>query len=167
MGILGDEYEGRQVIIWSGHASEGTIKQYVKRLPEKKKREMSGTLASNILPKKVKENETEAKENAPEPIDDNNKVNFDLQFNLEELDDAPDDDALNKFLDNFEANLNNNQAPALQANQNNAVAINVPVPPALNQQNMNVQNMQNNPNPFMPAMYFTGSNVTINYNFGK
>lgn len=40
MGILSDEYEGREVIYWSGHASEGTIKQYVKRVPEKKQREM-------------------------------------------------------------------------------------------------------------------------------
>lgn len=120
MGILGDEFEGREVIIWSGHASEGTIKQYVKRLPEKKKREMSEALAQNILPKKAKvqdppqqpiphiQNENiqpnlQVAQNVE--IEEAEEPTFDLQFGLEEMADGCDDAVLNKFLDDYEKNM--------------------------------------------------------------
>lgn len=54
MGILGEHYEGRKVIGLSGHKSENTVKQYIRKLPTKTKRDMSGTLTSNILPKQPK-----------------------------------------------------------------------------------------------------------------
>lgn len=138
---------------------------------------MSASLASNILAKKPKvdnpiqrNDENEAPDVPAIIIPQENEAevpNFDLHFDLEELDDAPNDDVLNQFLDNFEqlqANANAVAQPAKNPQQalvpmNHQVNVNAPA--------LNIQNVQNNPNKVLPAMYFPGSNVTINYNFGK
>lgn len=54
MGLLEEEYEGQIIIGWSGHKSESTVKQYIRKLPPKKKREISQYLGNNIKPKVAK-----------------------------------------------------------------------------------------------------------------
>lgn len=192
MGILGDKFEGREVIFWSGHKSESTIKQYVKRIPAKKKREMCAELAANILPKVPKRKADETISIPPKdlahvpqqaennfiniPLDnnDNNANNQpEMQLILEELN-APIDPQLENFLKNFDpvqapdVQPQNPQPIANPLHPPNQLRPVLPPPPLAPQQlNMNVNNIQNNPNRFMPAMYFPSSNVTINYNFGK
>ena len=46
-------FEACHIIAVTGHKSESTIKQYAKRCPETKKRQMSHALPDEILPKKV------------------------------------------------------------------------------------------------------------------
>lgn len=192
MGILSDEYEGREVIHWSGHATEGTIKQYVKWIPEKRKHEMSSTLASSLLPKKPdnatvstppppQQQNNQLQQQAEEPIiqiqldnpPEPEVPNFDLQFGLEEMDDAQDNSALVQLLETLEKQ----NAPLQQPQQLQPALAQLPAVPQVPKnvlvpinQNMNIQNVQNNnvnPNRLMPAMYFPGSTVTINYNFNK
>lgn len=174
MGILGEIYEGRHVIAISGHKNENTIKQYVRKISAKKKREMCGTLADTILPKKPKESpnkftfkskkpaETISKspeKNPLQEVDNNLQVAVpanNMEFNLEALDDAPNGDVLVQFLTKFEALEGQNVMPEQ--------AVQVPQPPVA--QAMNIQNIQNvNPNNQMPTLYFPNSTVTINYNF--
>lgn len=187
MGILGEKYEGRKVIGLSGHKSESTVKQYISRLSAKTKREMSGTLAESIQPRKqAKTNQnkftfrqqklaaTQAK--APEenhvhvPDDptmqviqldaENNEENQpeNMEFQLQALDDAPPDDVLINFLSQFDPVPAPQQQPHLQPLAHNNT---------MNISNVkNVQNVQDN-QPKLPNMYFGGnSTVTINYNFG-
>lgn len=146
---------------------------------------MSEILAQNILPKPVQKDAT-ATPKIPLQNQDQNQLqlpqllpniaedeqpNFDLQFSLEELDDPEGDDALNKFLDQYENQLQVATIP--QAQQQNLLPPANPTPKQMSTPNqmanatMNIQNVQNNPGKFMPAMYFPNSNVTINYNFTK
>lgn len=178
MGILGEKFEGRIVIGLSGHKSESTVKQYIRKLPSKKKCEMCSELATNILPKqprKPADSTPPATISVPPPenakqaeLPHNPDDQENMQFVLEELN-APIDSVLENFLAQLDAQHNQPPQPQPVAVPNTAPlneVQNVPAPqPTLN---MNVQNVQNiNPNKILPAMYFPQSNVTINYNFGK
>lgn len=170
MGILGEHFEGRHVIGLSGHKSENTIKQYVRKVPVKKKREMSDKLYENIQPpKQAKENEKKFTFKRPstsetiskppqEPENPTHPQPLQNEFQIQALDDAPPDDVLLNFLSQFDP-VSENPPPN-------------PVPLAANNVNNinNVNNVQNNVNPnqqIVPNMYFEGnSTVTINYHFG-
>lgn len=167
--------------------------------PRKKKREISASLTSNILPKKAKQNDENVaavpanpqqqvaqqivindhvQQPLPQPVlQEPDQPVFDLQYDLEELDDAPEDDILLKVLQEVEQE---NQVQVPQGNasvsappKNDAIVPAPLLPVPVNQlqhsnATMNIQNVQNNnPGKFTPAMYFPHSNVTINYNFGK
>lgn len=185
MGMLGEKYEGRIVIGWSGHKSEHTVKQYIRKLPTKQKREMSEYLADNMLPKKAKADPTqkftfkskaaetiskppeqnpEPKPEPPEAVAVQDQQQPAVEFAIEPLDDAPPDDILINFLNAFEQPANNEvalpQAPqnVLQPVGNNNS----------NNKTMNIQSVQQvTPNKIVPAMYFPNSNVTINYHFSN
>lgn len=189
MGILGERFEGRHVIGLSGHKSESTIKQYVTRLPEKKKREMSEALSTNVQPdnddatpkfqfKKPKKtsatatvskppdnSETPDKQN-PEPAKNPDQVLPVLQ--LEEIDDAPNDDILINLLNQLESQQAQQQMPPPPVQ----VLPTEPLQQVLPNNTMNISNVSNVQNVnanhrMMPSMYFGGhSNVVINYNFG-
>lgn len=181
MGLLGEAYEGRIVIGLSGHKSEQTVKQYIRRLPDKTKREMSNFLGENIQAKKAKpnsqpkfqfkkpaaatiskpsEDNPSKAEIAPIPIEQNPTSDQEnIQFELQALDDAPPDDVLLSFLNQFDP-ITENPPPEMPK-----------IPFASNSNTMNisnvnnVQNMQEN-QAKMPNMFFGGhSTVTINYNF--
>lgn len=172
MGILGDEYEGRIVIGWSGHKSEQTIKQYIRKIPPKKKKEIAGHLHSVINPQATNENKPPPK-TAPistitkppeiqQAVQNPGEESQDLpNFQLEDLDDAPPEDILLQFLSQFDPVTENppaNPQPA-QALQPSNKTMNI------NNVN-NVQNVLANQR-MVPNMFFKGnSNVTINYNFG-
>lgn len=184
MGILGNKYEGRIIIGLSGHKSENTIKQYIRTLPPETKKDMSKTLAENILVKKPNnfnfkpikpaasatvskppqnaEPMIEVPLDEPENIEPQPQANVEIQ--LQALDDAPPDEVLINFLNAFEAQNVPNAAPPAVLNQQQPPAI-----AKVNNNTMNVQNVQQQvlPNGLMPAMLFPNSNVTINYNFGK
>lgn len=187
MGILGDEFEGHIVIGWSGHKSEQTIKQYVCNIPVATKREICQKLAQPILPKKPKMSEPTATVSKPpdNEAEDIIEVQLDppqnenlpvqpqenLEFQLQLLDDAPPDEQLINFLNQFEeANLQqeNQQVPKPQPPTEAPEAI--PLQQIQNHQKnvaMNIKNIQNvNPMQMVPAMLFPHSNVTINCNFG-
>lgn len=182
IGMLGEKYEGRIVIGLSGHKSENTIKQYARKLSAKKKREMSGFLASNIQAKEPKidtpkftfksaptatvskpgENETVPPPQVPNPAI-NEAQN--PQFEIQALDDAPPDDVLLQFLSQFDPAEN----PPANIGPPIPVPVQAPQPLQQNQNTMNIQNVSNVQNvqqiPRMPApaMYFGGnSTVTIN-----
>ena len=161
-----DGFEARHIIAITGHKSESTIKQYSKRCPENKKREMCEALGSKILKKKPKiepkmqEKPVEsafegiAVKNSPAPANITLQVadtapkpiNMNDQMELFPFDDT-DDDMLLKVLNDLDNNSNNQQNITNTVTNN---AISVPT--------------QINPN-LMPQMYFPGSTVTINYNF--
>lgn len=173
MGILGEHFEGRHVIGLSGHKNESTIKQYVTKLPTKKKKEMLDTLAINVqpegtppTPKKFqfkKPTATVSKPPEAENILPNNQL-----LDLQPIDDAPPDDVLINLLNQLEAEQSNQvqipnappQVPQLQ-----------PPEPLGTNNTMNIQNVSNVQNVsannrMMPTMYFGGhSSVVINYNF--
>lgn len=188
MGLLGELYEGRKVIGWSGHKSEAMVKQYVRKLSTKTKREMRGHLANEMM-HKVPKMDTQQKyhfkaipsatvskppedqpvqqaqaENAapqPEPV---------VEFQIEPFDDAPSDDVLINFLNAFEMPQNNPVQNDLQNAPlpHQPTVPNVLQPVATNNNTMNIQNVKNvAPNQAVPAMYFPNSNVTINYHFNK
>lgn len=176
MGILGEKYEGRIVIGWSGHKSEQTIKQYIRKLPAKTKKEISGTLHDVIQLKVQKKDDKPTatvskrpEENSPssaanhqneDPVVPKEPQQNDMQFQLEDIDDAPPDDVLIQFLNQFDP-VTENPPPQ-------------PIPPQPLQPSntMNVNNVSNVQNilgnqKMLPTMFFGGnSNVTINYNFG-
>lgn len=121
MGILSDQYEGRFVIGLSGHKSENTIKQYARKLSAKKKREMCGTLANNVVPKQAKMDNkftfksTKAVETVSKPLQDlpiqdlqipvqNDPViqPQNIDFVIENMPEEPSDDALIQFLATLE-----------------------------------------------------------------
>lgn len=174
MGILAEHFEGRHVIGLSGHKSESTIKQYVRRLPEKKKLEMCNKLAETALPAKqpkVVEKKFQFKSThsatisqppqnsnpPPAPTVPQENVENTLEFDIQAVPEEPNDDMLINFLAQFDPVTENPPAQPL-------MPINV-------QNNNNVNNVQNNVNPnqqVIPNMYFGGnSTVTINYNFNK
>ena len=63
MEVLDEEFEARHIMAVSGHKSESTIKNYAKKCPEKKKWEMSHTLAETFIPDKKTSGNQEAKIN--------------------------------------------------------------------------------------------------------
>lgn len=185
MGILGVQYEGRIVIGLSGHKSENTIKQYVHTLPATTKREMSGTLANNILTKKpridnqfnfrpirpaatvskapdnaepVIEIPLDEPENIPPPSASEAAPNVEIQ--LEALDDAPPDEQLMNFRQVFDP-VNVQNVPSVQPNKEETIE-------KVANNTINIQNVQQvMPHGMLPAMLFPNSNITINYNFSK
>lgn len=172
MGILGEHFEGRHVIGWSGHKSEQTIKQYVRKLSSKKKWEMAEELHQIIKPKALKTSQPTAtvskapEEDVPQPAEkeDDKQNENNIQFQLEELDDAPPDDVLLQFLNQFDPITENPPAN---------VGPSAPVEPLQPNNTMNISNVQNVQNVLanqrmIPNMYFGGhSTVTINYNFSN
>lgn len=174
MGILGEQFEGRIVIGWSGHKSENTVKQYIRKLPTKKKQEIAKCLNDNMQPPekqpKMDQRKFQFKANPPatvskapevpteQPQNVQNQENLpNIQYDLQALDDAPADDVLIKFLEQFDPVTEN---PPIASEQQ-------PLAPTMNINN--VQNVQNNESAqrVIPNMYFGGhSTVTINYNFG-
>lgn len=206
MNILGERYTDRQVIGLSGHKSEGTVEQYARKLSSKIKKDMSGTLATNILPKvtpsankftfkSTKPAETASKpppEDAPvvNMVQDNIPINppENVQYEYQALDinAEPVDDMLIAYLSQFDEpnqqQVSPPEANVLAPQQIQQQPQQHVIPPILPQQQMasnpiqavanntmNIQhNIQNvNPGQRMPVLYFPGSNVTINYNFGK
>lgn len=185
MGILGEKFEGRIIIGLSGHKSENTVKQYVKKISTAQKREACNELATNILPKTPKRAPT-ATISAPPTEQENRKkeesviiqldenvqpeIPPEVQYIIKELN-APMDPTLENFLKSFDP------VAAENTTENSANQQMQPMPlqqvqnkPQNQQQsvNMSVNNVQNfNPNRIMPAMYFPQSNVTINHNFSK
>lgn len=145
MNILKDKFSERQVIGLSGHKSEGTVKQYARKLSAKTKKEMCGTLADNILPKqpqttqkfqfksikpvealgklpKREEPAPEVNSLAPAP---NLPQNVNYEYETFPINEEPSDDVLINFLRQFDAPDEHN---SVQANQENIQPVNVPVP---------------------------------------
>lgn len=177
MGLLGEQYEGRIVIGWSGHKSEGTVKQYIRKLPTKKKREISNYLGNNIQPKAPKyafQSIPAATSKPPEdplPQQQNTEQpQLPQEYDIQALDDAPSDDLLIQVLEEIEkkneAQQNQPQAVAVQNPQGNPL---MPSNTMNIQQNVsNIQNVNAMKPPMVPTMYFGGhSTVTINYNFNS
>lgn len=194
MGLLGEQYEGRIVIGWSGHRSEGTIKQYIRRIPAKKKREISNYLGNNIKPKVAKEDaakftfraipatvskpeeNTSSESNVvPEESYPQPAPQLPELYDLQAFDNAPNDEALIKILEDIEKTNEGLQAQAGPQEIQPVVMPNPQANPLVPNNTMNIQqNVQNvqNVHPLkpamMPSMYFGGhSTVTINYNFNS
>ena len=160
-------FEARHIIAVTGHKSESTIKQYSRRCPDKKKRQMCESLGSKLLPKKPKMQNIPVVDNKRNTYEATNNpqilTNVDLNvqktepqdLNLTEnlqlfpIDDT-DDNLLLKVLNDFDKDNNIPQQNSV-ATVSNTVN-NLPV--------------QINPN-LMPQMYFPNSTVTINYNFNS
>ena len=164
-------YEARHIIAVTGHKSESTVKQYAKKCPESKKREMNESLASKLQPKKVKVTDKqdfdatvqfEKKPNiasaaisvpTKNPDPDTSTDFADKNFQILPMDDT-DDDLLMKVLDEFDK----------QSNPTNTQVV------TNNVQTINTSVMHNQKYPYpntMPQMYFPNSTVTINYNFNS
>ena len=152
-------YEARHIIAITGHKSETTVKQYAKKCPEKKKREMSECLAVKLDTKKAKlEGKVDKIVNMPfrvhsktaatmvTPLTNNSQDNMTSALGNQNLQlllfDDTDDDLLLKVLDKFDKEnpLTNTQL---------------------------VQNIISScqTQAMLPQMYFPNSTVTINYNF--
>ena len=159
-------YEARHIIAVTGHRSESTVKQYAKKCPENKKREMSASLANKLDVKKVKIDKQKDIAFGKEPnvasalvtpptLLAANQIQTpdipDINMQLLPLDDT-DDDLLLKVLDD----LDKQNLPSTTKIVSNTVT-NV----------SNVSNVTTRTFPhqsMMPHMYFPNSNVTINYN---
>ena len=170
------QFESRHIIQITGHRSENTIKQYARKCPPKKKKEMSNVLA-DILPKAPKLDTPATVTNAQTTTIDtkalsnltniqgnttNNDTpqkhapNFDLlDMQLLPFDDNDDEELINYL--NSNPHLDNPQPQ----NVSNSVAVQ-PTSMVNNVQNINAPNMYPN---LVPKMFFPNSNVTINYNF--
>lgn len=167
MGILAEIYEGRLVIGLSGHKNESTVKQYARILSAKKKWEMCGTLADNILPKQAKKDQhqftfkttkpTATVSKPPEEIRDKEptielniqeNVQPEIEFNYEALDDPGNDDALVQFLAKFDTPDPQNNQLQVAAQEN----VNPNTPQMAIQHAANVPNMpvQLPANPLVP-----------------
>ena len=160
------QFEARHIIAITGHKSEHTIKQYSRKCPNEKKRQMSDALATPIMPKLPKITDQSVKsEEASTPVQPQPPT-FDLNaMDLFPIDD--NDDVLINFI-----NANPDFDKALQPVETQKEP--TPAPPPLqadiniqrNVQNVhNVQNFASNLPSVIPKMYFSGSNATINYNF--
>lgn len=190
MGLLGEEYEGRIVIGWSGHKFESTVKQYICKLPAKRKKEISHYLGTSIKPKVAKIDSTGLSSNRvtttvsappnqqqtpPFPNEGNvqentvQAINLPPQYDLQALDDAPADDILLKVLEDIEKKNTEIQQPNMIPIAQNPQMPLVPNNTMNIQQNVsNVQNVNAVKPNMVPMMYFGGnSNVTINYNFNS
>ena len=150
-------FEARHIIALSSHKSESTIKQYATKCPEQKKCQMSDTLHNKLNKKQC----IEPKEELPS--------NFDLlEFNPD------DDELLEKFLNANQHILDNTIAPEPEETpvvpSGSSIQVPVPAPPqgtrTPHAMQMGLQQNIQQMYPVVPKMYFPGSHITINYNFG-
>ena len=122
-------FKACHIIAVTGHKLESTIKQNAKRCPETKKRQMSHALADEILPKKVPKivpnysasiSESATAVYSP-PANSRSDLNFTQEpltdtktfdFNATDTEllpiDKPDDDILEKFINDLEKKYINN-----------------------------------------------------------
>ena len=147
----------------SGHKSESTVKQYAKKCPNSKKRQMCEALTDKLIDKKKRIEPkvedvikiTEHAEAMVTPRTNQNPVQMtfpDPNMELFPMDDT-DDDILLKFLKEFDdKNPTNPQTNAVVTNNVTNVS-------------NTVMNRQGTPRQLLPQMYFPNSTVTINYNF--
>ena len=170
-------FEARHIIQLSSHKSEATAKEYARKCPDNKKKEMFQSLSNvmDIQPKCVKRQASSTVAVPPKipKLQDvkENLPNFDLQ-ELEDYD-TIDDAVLADLILDFPTE--SNAAPsALQKNTGStSMMINATAPATMVHSNQNHQiNTQFNtinqiPFGRIPPMYFPNSNVTISYNFGK
>ena len=155
-------FEGRHIIQLSSHKNEATIKQYSKKCPENKCKEMFDSLSSALQNKCSKPTSTVT-------IASNTNNNNNLQvadakenlpnFNLQPIDEFEtiDDEAFTSIILDAEKLTNTTNQ---DKTTNNAVDT---VAPIQNIQNT-VNTINNNNIGHKPFMYFPNSNVTINYN---
>ena len=169
-------FEGCHIIQLSSHKSEATIKNYSRKCPENKRKEMFESLSDAMIPQskkqKVKPSATvsvppdvkELKENLP-------------NMNIEEIDDFDtiDDSVLADLMLDFPTE-NQNEAitsrnSKVQDTQNNTSVVPTTTPNQNQKHHFQEINTQFNTfnqqrmMPSLPQMYFPNSNVTINYNF--
>lgn len=178
-------FEARHITAVSGHKNESTIRTYSVKCPPQKKREMYESLQQATAPKKSRIQPAETVSRNPEPVVCEQPTSY-LQLLNHPMEN--DDQFLMKYLDEtFPANNNTPTVNNVPISEQAAT----PVPPPMLQQqdmmnfppipeqnfnnmpppqsNYQVSNLQfGNPQiPVTPKMWFPGSNVTINYNFGS
>ena len=163
-------FEARHIMAISSHKSEATIKEYADKCPKNKHKEMFEVLSDTINVPKHKQppSATISKLPAPSvqnPTNPQPQINFNI-VDLFPFDEEQDtDDALLKFLETTETQINtasNNDMQLVPSVQNKSET-----PPTTKTQiqtfNQNVNSSTNRQ--FLPMMHFPHSNVTINYNF--
>ncbi len=154
MTLLNEKgFEARHFCAVSSHKNEAMIRNYAVKCPDTKKREISESLASALMPKEVPEKIQ--KVDMPPAIPEDPM--------LQDID-WENDDMLVKILEKIEkenAALTPVSPPEKPAIQLQAAAP-APVPSVFTVQN-NIANIRTPGPRFPPMMYFSHSNVTINY----
>ena len=168
-------FEGRHIIQLSSHQSESTIKEYSRKCPENKRKQMFDSLsdAMKLQEKIPKKNTTWTTSKAPSV----NEVKSNLpNFNLEAIKDFEtiDDNILADLMlevpmenENQEENQDPNKTtPTPQ--QGNPILIELKNQLQMQNYIQEINTQFNNFQirmPQMAQMFFPNSNVTINYNY--
>ena len=161
-----ERFEARHIMVVSSHKSENSIKSYSAKCPENKKKEMFEALNQPFSnpPQpaypQIDNNQIEIRQNYPPPQSNNALKNQNLQL----VDMFPDmaNDPLNDdhFLEAIQKieRENNVLKPVQNQNQTQVTTSNTVTSNYIQQVSRNVPT---------PHMYFSNSNVTINYNFNQ
>ena len=171
-------FEARHIMAKTGHKLEISIKNYARKCPTRKRREMSDALAKSLIPEdnvtaeKKRKKEVTLTKTEPTILDDitvkpeENPPNFELAN--AELETINNNDLSDIFAFDDEIESPDILSIVSQIEQENA---NMPppipnVPKAPKTINVsNVQNIQHRLRNMLPTMHFPNSNVTINYHF--
>ena len=165
-------FEARHIMQLSSHKSESTIKEYTKKCPENKRKQMFDSLseAMDANPKRSKSTPSSTV-SVPQPCIQDVKQNL-PNFNLEPLDEFEtiDDNILAELMVNFgkdEENVNKNENvnPNTMVPVTTTPTIAVQKDPPRQQINTQFNTFHQNQMLRVPTMYFPNSHVTINYNF--
>ena len=178
-------FEARHIMATTGHKSETSIKNYARKCPTRKRREISDALANSMMTDLQNNNENTPKKpkreipaTATRSEETNELINM-PDFNLAGADLETIDDKELSELFAIDENVMESQevmdlvAQIEQENSNLAVQATTPQTPKTPKtpKTYNFANISNIANvnrmPLMPHMLFPHSNVTINYNFNK
>ena len=169
-------FEGRHIIKLSSHKSESTIKDYSRKCPDNKRKEMFDSLNQALGHKhrKIENKSPAATVSVPLPTNEIqiNDIKENLpNFNIVPFDDFQtiDDAELANIILDAEQLTGTSPQTTKQTDAQLVPTNTVPQLPASTTSNFQttLNTINNNPIPRVPYMYFPHSNVTINYNFPK
>ena len=166
-------FEARHIMATTGHKSEVSIKNYARRCPTQKRREMSDALANSMKKELQNMNESTSKKFKSAVQEENSTINTPT-FNLEGAQlETIDESDINDLFGLDDKIVESQEVMDLVAqieNENNSLAQKADSPKTpKTPKTYNFSNISNIANinrlPFMPSMSFPHLNVTINYNF--
>ncbi len=175
------DFEGHHIISVSGHLSKSTVKAYAKQTSDNKKQQMSDTLNEKIQPKNYLKCKRKLPEEIPPP-EREPAENIPLNFQIDFLDllTEQEQQELNAILNQAESteklpidgqNKEKSSENAVAPAETPAPAMPLPRPvfaPITNNTfNQTVTHPQMPQMPVQPFWYFSGSSVTINYNYNS
>ena len=163
-------FEARHIMATTGHKSEVSIKNYARKCPTQKRRELSDALAKSMTKEVQQQNENTPKKFKPNPEPVINTPTFNLEG--AELGTINEHDFNNIFgYDDPLVELQEVMDLVAQIESENNSSVQKAESPKTPKtpKTYNVSNIANIANinrlPLMPNMIFPHSNVTINYNF--